>query len=224
MARILMATDIYLIRHGQTDWNRDRICMGQSDIPLNAMGQAQARLAAERLCDHPISHIYSSDLRRTVETARPLAEALGLKTETDAAFRELDYGDWQGIPQDELPQRYPDAFRKDLRLDPLNFHPDGGERVKELYDRVTAAFERIVLDYPDQSLALVAHGGVVRCLANNVLGRGAHGLDQLFFSLGFTVSNGGITLVRAASDETPQLIYLNDTCHLASLSESSAAA
>lgn len=219
-----MATDVYLLRHGQTDWNRDRICMGQSDIPLNALGRAQARLAAERLRDCPISHIYSSDLQRTVETARPLAEALGLRIETDAGFRELDYGTWQGIPQDELPKRYPDAFREDRHLDPLKFHPDGGERVQDLYERVTDAFERIVDDHPSASLAVVAHGGVVRCIANAVLGRGAHASDGTFYSLGFAVSNGGVTLVRVPEAETPQLIYLNDTCHLASLSESSAAA
>jgi len=219
-----MATDVYLIRHGQTDWNRDHICLGQSDIPLNAMGRAQAHLAAERLRDHPISHIYSSDLKRTVETARPLAQALGLKIKTDAGFRELDYGDWQGIPQDELPQRYPEAFRKDLRLDPLNFHPDGGERVHDLYERVTAAFEQIVDDHPEASVAIVAHGGVVRCLANEVLGRGAYASADIFYSLGFAVNNAGITLVHVPDAETPQLTYLNDTCHLAWLSESSAAA
>ncbi len=220
MAWSPMSTNVYLIRHGQTDWNRDRICMGQADVPLNQLGHEQALRAAERLRDAPLSTIVSSDLTRTIETAQPLAEIHGLSVNTDASFRELDYGDWQGIPQDELPRQYPEAFREDPRLDPLGFHPDGGERVRDLYDRVTAAFERIALDYPHRSLALIAHGGVVRCLANHVLGRGAHGLDQPFFSLGFSVSNGGITLVRAASDETSQLMYLNDTCHLASLSAS----
>lgn len=212
-----MTTNVYLIRHGQTDWNRDSICMGQADVPLNDLGHAQARRAAERLQNLPITAIYSSDLARTVETARPLADALGLSVRTDAALRELDYGDWQGIHQDELPQHYPRAFRDDPGLNPLNFHPDGGECVRQLHERVTLAFERIVGDHVDDGIALFAHGGVVRCLANYVLGRGAHGLEQTFFSLGFTVSNGGITHVRVDDDRSPQLISLNDTCHLDSL-------
>lgn len=212
-----MTSAIYLVRHGQTDWNRDRICMGQADIPLNDLGHEQARRAAERLQNLQITAIYSSDLTRTVETARPLADALRLSVATDSAFRELDYGDWQGIHQDELPQNYPKAFRVDPRLDPLDFHPDGGESVKQLYQRVTPAFERIASDHPDDRVTLFAHGGVVRCLANYVLGQGAHGLDGTFFSLGFSVSNGGITHVRMDDDRSGQLISLNDTCHLDSL-------
>ncbi len=219
-----MAIEIYLIRHGQTDWNRDRICMGQKDVPLNQLGHEQALLAADRLREVPVTTIVSSDLTRTIETAQPLAEIHGLSVNTDAAFRELDYGDWQGIPQDELPRHYPEAFREDPRLDPLGFHPDGGERVRDLYGRVTSAFDRLIELQRERTIALVAHGGVVRCLANYVLGQGAHALEGTFFSLGFTVSNGGITLIRVTTDETPQLIHLNDTCHLASLSESSAAA
>jgi len=217
MARSPMATHVYLIRHGQTDWNRDGLCMGQTDVPLNPLGHEQAQRAAERLRDAAISTIVSSDLTRTRETARPLAEIHGLEIALDASLRELDYGNWQGVHQDELPQRYPQAFRDDPRLDPLNFHPDGGERVRDLYDRVTTAFEGLIHRNLEETIAIVAHGGVVRCLANYVLGRGAHASESIFFSLGFTVSNGGITLVRAAADETPQLMYLNDTCHLASL-------
>lgn len=217
MARSLMTTDVYLIRHGQTDWNRDRICMGQWDVPLNELGRAQAQRVADRLAGVSLSTIVSSDLTRTVETARPLAEAHGLSVITDSSFRELDYGDWQGIPQDELPQHYPDAFREDPQLDPLNFHPDGGERVWDLYHRVTTAFERAIQGHPGQTIAIVAHGGVLRSVANYVLGSGAHALDGVFFSLGFAVSNGGITLVRVPAGETPQLVGLNDTCHLDSL-------
>ena len=217
---ILMATHVYLIRHGQTDWNRDGICMGQADIPLNDLGQEQARRTGERLRALPISAIYASDLGRTVETARPLAEALQLSITSDASFRELDYGNWEGLHQEELPQHYPEEFQEDPRLNPLSFHPDGGESVAQLYERVTSAFERIVDAHPDETVVIVAHGGVIRCLANDVLGNGAHAMKQTFFSLGFAVSNGGVTLVRVEPDPSARLVFLNDTCHLDGLSES----
>lgn len=215
-----MATDIYLIRHGQTDWNRDGICMGQADIPLNRLGHEQAQRVADRLRHIGISTIYASDLSRTVETARPLADALNVSIASDPALRELDYGNWEGLHQEELPQHYPEEFQEDPRLDPLSFHPDGGESVRDLYERVTIVFERIVRDHRDQTVVTVAHGGVIRCLANYVLGNGAHALKQTFFSLGFAVSNGGVTLVRVEPDPSARLVYLNDTCHLDGLSES----
>lgn len=215
-----MATHIYLIRHGQTDWNRDGICMGQADVPLNDLGHEQARRTGERLSAFPISAIYTSDLERTVETARPLADALDVSIVPDPALRELDYGHWEGLHQEELPQHYPEEFQEDPRLDPLGFHPDGGESVRELFERVTTAFEGIVRNHSDRAVVIVAHGGVIRCLANYVLGNGAHALKQTFFSLGFAVSNGGVTLVRVEPDPTARLVYLNDTCHLEGLSES----
>lgn len=215
-----MNTDTYLIRHGQTDWNRDRLCMGQADIPLNALGHEQARRVADRLRDVSLTAIYTSDLSRTIETARPLADRHHLAINSDRSLRELDYGDWQGLHQDELPQHYPKAFRQDPRLDPLDFHPDGGERVRDLFGRVTTAFETIVRDHAGESIAIVAHGGVIRCLTNYVLGNGAHAWEQPFFSLGFTVSNGGITRVRVEADPSARLVCLNDTCHLDGLSES----
>jgi broad specificity phosphatase PhoE len=215
-------TRIYLIRHGETDWNRDGICMGQLDVPLNERGRRQAELTAERLVHERLDVIYSSDLSRAVETAKIIRERQPHHPEIIQRpdLRELNYGCWQGLRREELEERFPEAFSRGdpHRADPLDFKPQGGESLRELRERSIKAFHEILELHRGEAVAVVAHGGVIRHIINYVLQRGAPLLrdqEPEFVSFGFLVSNCGITHIAYEAEEEEWVLYtLNDTCHL----------
>lgn len=135
---------VYLVRHGQTDWNHDDLCMGQQDIPLNDLGRRQAELTAERLAKEKLASIYSSDLGRALQTAEIIAEPHGLEPITRRALREMNYGRWESHTRAEIERLFPESREIDWeREDSLSFQPPGGESRRALYDRTTQEFEAI---------------------------------------------------------------------------------
>lgn len=150
---------LLLARHGETDWNREGRMQGHADPPLNARGREQARDLAARLAGFRLDAIYSSDLRRALETAQIVAEALGLRVTPDPGLREIDVGSWEGLTRAEIEERFPGAHA-----------PEDGEPREAFRARVVAAVERIAHAHPDGEVLVVAHGGLVRALQRHVLG------------------------------------------------------
>ena len=103
-----MATTIVLVRHGETDWNRESRFQGHADTPLNEAGRAQSRDLAERLVAEQVTALYTSPLRRAAETAAIVGERLGLPVRTSEPMREIDVGSWEGLTVDEVRARFPD--------------------------------------------------------------------------------------------------------------------
>lgn len=164
-------TVLYLIRHGETDWNAEGRWQGHADVPLNAGGQAQARRLAERLRAERVRFgaIYSSDLARARQTAAALGAALELPVRTLSTLREIDVGAWSGLTLAQIRERDGETLRRleqgeDVRR-------GGGERASDLRRRAVAEIERLAQIHPGQTLALVSHGGVVRTLLEHVLER-----------------------------------------------------
>ena len=162
---------IYLIRHGETDWNRDRRYQGQRDIPLNETGRAQAKRNGEalRALLPEISNAYfvASPLGRARETMEIVRRALGLSPERyaiDDRIKELNYGHWEGMLQDDLPMIDPHGLAV-RSIDPFRWRPDRGESYADLLVRVVEWFTAI-----ERDSVVVAHGGVSRCLRAHVLG------------------------------------------------------
>ncbi len=162
---------IYLIRHGETDWNRDRRYQGQRDIPLNETGRAQAKRNGEalRALLPEISSAYfvASPLGRARETMEIVRRALALPPERyaiDDRIKELNYGHWEGMLQDDLPLIDPHGLAV-RSIDPFRWRPDRGESYADLLVRVIEWFKAI-----ERDSVVVAHGGVSRCLRAHVLG------------------------------------------------------
>ena len=155
-------TTILLVRHGETDWNRERRIQGQSDPPLNDMGRDQAHALAQTLGGEEIDAVYASDLARARETAEILAAELGLPVVVDPELRELDFGPWEGQTVEELEARYPDAFGR--WVDGGQAEWDGGETHAAMADRVRQAVRRLAAAHAGGRILLVAHGGPVRVL------------------------------------------------------------
>lgn len=157
------STRILAIRHGETAWNQDARIQGQTDIPLNELGQAQAQRLAQALAGEGIDVLYASDLSRARQTAEALASLTGLPLHLDVGLRERGFGVFEGLRWEEINQRWPAESEAWRRRD-ADFGAPGGEVLQDFYQRSVAAFERIARAHPGQTVAVVSHGGVLDCL------------------------------------------------------------
>ncbi|NUZ04860.1 histidine phosphatase family protein [Piscinibacter koreensis] len=156
-------TRVIAIRHGETAWNADARMQGHLDIPLNETGRWQARRLAAVLADAGIDVIYTSDLSRARETAEIVAAAAGCPLRVDAALRERCFGVFEGHAFREIEARWPDDAARWLRRD-TDFAPSGAETLVDFCARTTGAATRIAAAHAGQTIAIVAHGGVLDCL------------------------------------------------------------
>jgi probable phosphoglycerate mutase len=156
-------TRVLAIRHGETAWNVDTRIQGHLDIPLNATGQWQARCMAEALAHEPLSAVYASDLGRAHATAATLAAAVGLPVVSEVGLRERGFGHFEGMTFIEIEQRWPEQALRWRQRDP-SFGPEGGETLALFYARCIATVERLAARHLGETIAVVAHGGVMDCL------------------------------------------------------------
>jgi broad specificity phosphatase PhoE len=167
-------TRILLARHGETEWNRLGRWQGHADPPLNATGRRQAETLAAQLEGDGIAAVYSSDLRRASETARIVADHLGLQMTEEPALREIDVGSWSGLTRDEVRERFPEGFARWL----VGEIGHDGETREELTDRVVAAVEEIAAAHPGQHVLVVTHGGAIRALRRHAAGDPGESLEN----------------------------------------------
>jgi len=150
-----MAATLLLVRHGETDWNREGRVQGHSDVALNDTGRAQARKLAETLAREQIDAVYSSDLRRARDTAAGVASALGLDVQAVPELREKHFGTWEGLTREEIVARYPDGLAE----------PWGdGESRDEMTARVLEALRDIAARHDGQTVLVVSHRGPLRAV------------------------------------------------------------
>jgi len=169
-------TELWLIRHGQTDWNQEGRYQGQTDIPLNDNGIQQARDLATRLEGLHFASIYSSDLRRALTTAQIIAERLKLPVTVDPRLREIHQGQWEGMLFSEVAGRFPREIAL-RQTDPLSARPPGGESVQEVAQRVAAAANDIAQKHPGQRVIIVSHGLAIATLLSQA---NHHSLEGVF--------------------------------------------
>jgi len=151
-------TTIYLVRHGETDWNRARRIQGSTDIPLNQTGRDQAAVTAALLANRSWDGVYASPLSRAFETGAIIARALGLpEPEAVPEVAERRYGDAEGLTGDEIDARFPG----DTQV-------PGRESREEVAARVIPAIVALAERHPGENIVLVSHGGVIRTILNVV--------------------------------------------------------
>lgn len=157
-------TTIYIVRHGQTEWNVLRKMQGHSDIPLNAMGEEQARQLAEELKDTPLDVAFSSDLMRAKRTAEIVALEHKLAVQTTEILRERNSGEFEGKPYALL-----DTYNKLLEKlsDEERFRykiPPDRESDEELIKRILPFLRETAITHPQKSILMATHGGVMKVL------------------------------------------------------------
>ena len=169
----MQATRILAIRHGETAWNVDTRIQGHLDIPLNAMGQQQARWLAQALAERDSLHaVYASDLARAHLTAQTIAQAVGLDVNTHRGLRERAFGDFQGRTFADIEAELPEHAHHWRKRTPEWAPPGGGESLLSLRERVLRTVDELAAQHVGEQIVLVAHGGVM-----DVLYRAATRLD-----------------------------------------------
>jgi alpha-ribazole phosphatase len=173
---------IWLARHGETTWNKDRRFQGRLDVPLNDRGREQARALAERAAGHGFVALYASPLARARETAEIVGERIGLEPRLDDRLRESDVGDWAGRHKEDIARDEPEAWAAFLAAGE-DFRFPGGESLAEQQRRVIAALVEITQRHELPAL-VVCHRGVIRCALAHTHRRGLDTYHE------WTVPNG----------------------------------
>jgi 2,3-bisphosphoglycerate-dependent phosphoglycerate mutase len=201
-----MTTYICLVRHGETAWNAEHRVQGQLDVPLNAVGEAQARAAAQALAAEDFDAIYSSDLQRARQTAQPAAARLALPVELDAGLRERHYGIFERLTYAEVKVRFPEDYaRFDARDPDYDFRT--GESLRAFSERSIAAFERIAERHRGGRVLVFTHGGVLDKLYRYVTGL------SISAPRDFGIPNAGLNRVGLTA-EGWRIVVWADTAHL----------
>jgi broad specificity phosphatase PhoE len=157
---VRLVTELLLVRHGETDWNRDGRWQGHSDTHLNDVGREQAaRLAGEL---DGVDVVYSSDLARAQETAEIVAERLGLPVLRDERLRERSFGAWEGKTAPEIEVEFREAHARWLAAEGPG--ADDAEPFAEFAARVQGFLADVVARHPDETVLVVAHGGSIRVI------------------------------------------------------------
>lgn len=164
-----MTTRLCIVRHGETAWNAEHRVQGQLDVPLNAIGQAQALAAAKILSREKFDAIYSSDLSRARQTAQPTANLLCKEIFLEKDLRERHYGIFERLTYAEVKVRYPEDYARFEAREP-EYAFRTGESLRDFSARSIAVIAKIVNQNKDQSILVFTHGGVLDKLYRFITG------------------------------------------------------
>lgn len=201
-----MSTLLYLVRHGETMWNREGRYQGHRDVPLSEAGREQARRLAERLRGVRFDRAYSSDLVRCMETARILLAARDLEATPDPRLREMSYGRWEGLTLEEVSRRHPEEAAA-YRRDGVGTRIAEGESLQDVAARVKQFSDELLKDSGLRVL-VVTHGGALKALLFVLLGVDLRHRGR------FVIDNASLTVVRAGGSGRPRALRVNDVAHL----------
>lgn len=167
-------TKLVIIRHGESTYNLERRYTGQTDVPLTEKGVLQAKITADYvLKNYKIDAVYASDLDRAIETARPIAEALGLPINTDARLREIHAGMWQGMLFADVKSTYAEEYEKYKQSGGYIRAPKG-ESLEDVLNRSYAAILDIIRKNDGKTVLVSAHNGSIKVLAVPFLNQKLH--------------------------------------------------
>jgi phosphoserine phosphatase len=202
-----LRTRLLLVRHGATAWTESgRYQGGTADVPLSTTGWSQAKCLATALEPLSVAGVVCSPLRRAVETATCIAAPHGLSAAPEPAFRELSFGDWEGLTSSEAAERDP-QLHQCWQDSPATTRSPGGETLQEVAERTIPALKTVIVRYTGQKVVLVMHSLVIRVLLCHALGAGLSSVTHM------QCRPGSITVVDVRGDQYVVRL-LNDTCHL----------
>ncbi len=205
-----LATNVLLIRHGQSKGNAERRFGGHTATPLSSRGRNQAQKTAHTLKSESLTAIYSSDLARAMETAEPLSKLTGLPIHATTAFRERSVGIMEGLTFEEAAQQHPEQYAALLRRD-FEQVLTGGESYRQLLDRARQKLDQIIEENRGGKIALFSHTGTICILALHLMGAlDAPELKPVWISS----ANCGITRFELREDGFVRVLAVNDTSHL----------
>lgn len=198
---------LYLVRHGETESNRNSLALGRADVPLNERGLAQAERLGDALATEPMSAVYSSPLARAEQTAHAVATRHDLSVQVKPSLIEMDIGEADGLTFPEVRERFPgllEAWVSDAGPE----HPmPGGERLTDVQKRAWECVQSLATVHPDDTICAVTHNFVILTVLATALGIDLSGFRRLRHSVAaVSVLDVGLSRVRVKR--------MNDTCHL----------
>lgn len=201
-----METIIYLVRHGETNWNRERRFQGQKDVPLNDYGRAQAKKLSEKLnlSNSNIDAIYSSDLKRAYETANIIAEKYNYDVRINIGLRERFFGVLEGLSLEEFKKDYPNTnfynfdIDENLQIEPYT------DFQRRIYNTILTISEQ----HPNSSILIVSHGAAINSFLHEI-SDGTLGAGQT------KISNTGITtIIYDQKAKKWRVVEINNASHM----------
>jgi broad specificity phosphatase PhoE len=207
-----MSLEILIVRHGQSEGNRDRVFTGHGPSPLTELGRRQAEAAARAVAARPIDAIYASDLPRALQTAAPLALLTGLSVTADPALRERNFGDYTGLAFADIEARWPDDWRRIVARDPT-FQPPGGESNIACRARVGRFLVEMLAARDAGRVVLVSHGVAINQMLYHLLELDPERVPPVVFQ----VENCSVQRVEKREGGGVRIACVNDVAHLAGL-------
>ncbi len=204
-----MGCRLFLIRHGETSWNKETRFQGQVDVTLNERGIAQAEALSKRLAGQNFAACFSSSLSRALETADIIAKPHRKPVQAVPDLQEMNFGYWEGLTAKEISQKY-DRESAAWWSRPLENRVPGGETLVELAQRSVQAVKTIVQQYPEEKVLLVTHGGVIRCIVATALGIDLNQYWRL------RQDNTSLSIIDFYQWDKAILMLYNDCSHLSS--------
>ena len=201
--------NLILVRHGETDWNRTGRCQGVADIELNDIGRKQVRELAESLKNHDIAAVYSSSLRRALETAREIARHHDISVTIEEDLREMNQGELEGLMFSEIRERYAHVL-KEWRESPETLKLPSGESLLDVQQRIWKAFEKVQRRHAGETVVAVSHNLTITSLLCKITGVGLKG----FRNFNLQAASKNIIVSRNGNFE---IDVLNDVSHLSPL-------
>jgi broad specificity phosphatase PhoE len=201
-------TRIYLVRHAEAQGNILRIFQGKIDADISENGNRQLEQLKNRFKDISFDAVYSSPLIRAYKTAQAANFHLGLPITTLSGLEEIDGGHWEGEKWDEIPELFPEENYAWVN-EPWRFEPEGGESMRNVYDRMWNTILQIVKDNPSSTVLVASHGCAIRNFICRALKKPLEDLREVEW-----FENTSISIVEFDDDFNPNVISINDSSHL----------
>lgn len=198
--------NIYLIRHGQTDWNIQGRIQGRQDTTLNETGRRQAEQLAKGMDSRPISRIYCSTQKRAKETAIAIGQRQKVDVYVVEGLEEVDFGDWEGLTMEEIQDKYPEEYRRWM-INPVDVAPPGGENQFEAMERAVKVLKGIIAETKEDT-AIVSHGATLAFIVGYLMSDQDEETEII-------VNNASVTTIcYNPVTKDYGMISMNDTSHL----------
>lgn len=197
---------LFLVRHGESEWNILSKVQGQSNINLTNKGKEQAKKIAKRLVDEKIDMIFSSDLKRAHDTAMIIGELLNLEVKSLKELREISFGVWEGLTTKEIMEKYMNEHIIWM-TEPHKLNLPKAEKLIDLQERLLSIVNDIIKKNKNKNILIVSHGASIKALILGILGIDISNYNK------FSIGNTSLSIIEYR-DYTPVIRVLNDTSHL----------
>jgi phosphoserine phosphatase len=196
---------LYVVRHGETAWNKEEVFRGRKDVPLNETGQKQAQLTGQYFLNKGIARIYSSPLGRAMQTAEGIRKATKIPIEVMDELTDMNFGAWEGLTLREVEMLYPEEL-KGWQISPEKFHAREGESLEDVRRRVSNGIQKVV-KVETGPIVLVSHRVICKIIFLYALSI----QNKHFWNT--RCDPASISLIEKMG-QLMSISFLNDTCHL----------